>query len=188
MEFNRQLRSTLYDLIADLEKSDVTKQHAVNIRAALKEVKTPKLHRALRDVDSALSKSIPEEILKEDPNGQAYLEILAEVRKGNKKKNGTSGNDVTDEALAEYGQLSSLANSIKEQLGDDVPQSMEQFTPDKLQSIIEKTKTIMEAKYKNGELDVNTLQTQLQGLMTKLGTDPEFQAISSMLGTMGSST
>lgn len=183
MEFNRQLRGTLYDLIADLEKSDVTKSHAANIRAALKEIKTPKLHRALRDKDSDLSKSIPEELLKAEPNGQAYLEIIAEVRKGSKKK--TTGNNVTDEALSEYGQLTSLANSIKDQLGDDVPQSMDQFTPDKLQSIIEKTKTIMEAKYKNGELDVNTLQTQLQGLMTKLGTDPEFQAISSMLGTMG---
>lgn len=179
MEFNRQLRSTLYDLISDLEKSEITKPHATNIRTALKEVKTPKLHRALRDPESTLSKSIPEDILKGDPNGQAYLEIIEEVRKTNKKKSTDSSS-----ALAEYGQLQSLAESIKDQLGDDVPQSIEQFTPDKLQTIIERTKTIMTAKYQSGELDINALQTQMQGLLSQLSTDPEFQQISSTLGTL----
>jgi hypothetical protein len=170
-EFNRQLRSTLYDLISDLEKNASTKHHATAMRSALKEVKTTKLHRVLRDEESMLSKSIPMDLLKSDPSGQEYVNIIEQVRPKKKEE-------------GEYGVLTSLAETIKNEIGD-VPETMEQLTPEVFQSVIQKTMSIMDRKQKSGELDLSAIQAQAQKMMEQYKDNPEFQAAVSAISGLG---
>lgn len=171
MEVNRQLRSTLYDLIADLEKSEVTAHYAKEIRAALKEVKTTKLHRAIRDLESPLSKSIPMDLLRSDPNGSAYADIIEEFRPKKKPE-------------SEYNALTSLAESIKNELGDDVPESLEQLTPEVFQNVVQKTMAIMESKQASGEFDMASIQAQAQKMMSQFKDNPELQAAFGAISSM----
>lgn len=174
-EFNRQLRGTLYDLISDLEKNSATKEHADAIRTALKDVKTTRLHRVLRDTESPLSKSIPMDLLRSNPSGQEYVNIIEQVRP--KKKQ--------EDDMGDFGILTSLAESIKNELGDNVPQSMEELTPQVFQTVIQKTMSIMDNKQKSGELDMGAIQAQAQKMMDQFKDNPEFQAAVGAISSMG---
>lgn len=173
-EFNRQLRGTLYDLISDLEKNSATKSHADAIRTALKDVKTNRLHRVLRDTESPLSKSIPMELLRSHPSGQEYVNIIEQVRPKQK-----------DDTEEDFGILTSLAESIKNELGDNVPQSMEELTPQMFQTVLQKTMSIMDNKQKSGELDMGAIQAQAQKMMEQFKDNPEFQAAVGALSSLG---
>lgn len=180
MTFNRQLRSTLYDLIADLERNAETKVHATALREELRKVKTQRLYRTLRNRESALSKSIPEDVLERDQNGKAYLEIIREVR-GTTGPTGTGTGAVSGTGLEEFGALSTLAQSIQSELGSDIPESLDQFTPQMLQDIVQRTASIMSRKHDNGELDMENLKGQIHALTAKMSDDPEFQTLSKSL-------
>lgn len=161
----RQIRGRMYDLISDLEMNESTKVHAINIRSALKDVKTNRIIKVLRDTDSALSKAIPEDLLKTHVNGAAYVEILDMVRKDSPKKQVAGG---------QINSIESLVESITSELGLGEGES---FDPSNMGNLLERISSSVMAKQQAGLLDEQTLERDAQAFLGAFQDSPMFKQL-----------
>jgi hypothetical protein len=165
LDMQRQIRGRLYDLIADLDRNEQTKQNAQQMREALKQVKTQRLLKELRDPSSALSKSIPEDILAQHENGKAYLDIIGMLRE---KKN--TGPSSTNPINSLQGLVESITNELDLENGG-------QLDPSNIGDLLARITQSVQQKHEAGLLDANTLEQDAQTFLTTMESNPMFQQI-----------
>lgn len=159
----RQIRCRLYDLIEDLDRNEITKSNAAEMRAALKDVKTHHIVRTLRDLESPLSKSIPVDLLRQHENGRAHLEIIDMVRGSPAKKPG------------KIDSVMSLVENITQNLSID-ENSIDQ---NNIADIMPQIMASIQQQFESGALDQEALKRDAEGFMANVQNMPAFAQLMS---------